>query len=238
MTYNLIIIGCQMNKADGQRLAFYLEILGFKAEEDIFQADLIVFVTCGVKQPAEDRVYGLVNQIRRHNPSAIIALTGCLSDRPDLRSRVGKKIEMFFNISNLLIWEKDLKKFFPRIKSFPHQDLKSYLDLEAKRSSKFSALVPIGNGCNNFVHIVVPYARVPKFIVPSDILSEVKKLLKGYKEINLIAQNVNSYQSEGLNFAQLLKMIDDLEVILASFATSHPKDVDSELIKVLKMVDI
>ncbi len=227
-----------MNKADGQRLAFYLEALGFKAEEDIFQADLIVFVTCGVKQPAEDRVYGLVNQIRRHNPSAIIALTGCLSDRPDLRSRVGKKIEMFFNISNLLIWEKDLKKFFPRIKSFPHQDLKSYLDLEAKRSSKFSALVPIGNGCNNFCsYCVVPYARGPEVYRPaSDILSEVKKLLKeGYKEINLIAQNVNSYQSEGLNFAQLLKMIDDLEGnFWLRFATSHPKDVDSELIKVLK----
>lgn len=227
-----------MNRADGQRLAFYLETLGFKAEDDVSKAKLIVFITCGVKQPAEDRVYGLVNQFRKKNPKVVIAISGCLSDRPDFKSRLLKKVEMFFNISDLLTWDKDLKKFFPKIKKFPSSDLKSYLDLESKKNSKFSALVPIGNGCNNFCsYCVVPYARGAEVYRPaSDIVLEVKQLIKeGYKEINLIAQNVNSYQSEGFNFSQLLKMIDDLEGdFWLRFATSHPKDVGADLIKVLK----
>jgi tRNA-2-methylthio-N6-dimethylallyladenosine synthase len=238
MTYNIITIGCQMNKADSERLAFYLENLGFKSEKNFLKSDLVVLVSCGVKQSAEDRIYGLAHRIMKNNKKTIIALTGCLSDRPDVKSRLAKNVQIYFNISTLPSLNNVLKKYFPKIKKVSNSQIKNYLDLTVKRSSSFSALVPIGNGCNNFCsYCVVPYARGREVYRSStDIINEVKSLLKeGHKEITLIAQNVNSYKSGQTDFPKLLEKIDKLPgKFWLRFSTSHPKDVSPKLIKVLK----
>ncbi|MDD3711542.1 MAG: tRNA (adenosine(37)-N6)-dimethylallyltransferase MiaA [Patescibacteria group bacterium] len=238
MTYNIITIGCQMNRADSERLSFYLEKLGFLLEPNFSKADLVVIVSCGVKQSAEDRVYGLAHRIMKGNKKAIIALTGCLSDREDVKSRLAGNAKIFFNISDLMNLDKSLKKYFPKIKKIFKQDFKNYLEISPNRFSSFSALVPIGNGCNNFCsYCVVPYARGREIYRPAkDIISEIEALVKvGYKEINLIAQNVNSYKSGKLDFPTLLKKIDKIPGnFWLRFSTSHPKDVSPGLIKVLK----
>ena len=230
-------MGCQMNKADGERLSFYLNNLGFKKIDNFLKADSVFFVTCGVKQMAEDRVYGLVEKIFRNNKKALVAVTGCLSDRSDVQERLKNKVDVWFNISTLPVLDKKLEKYFPEIKNFSSSKAKNYLDIVADYSSDFSAFVPIGNGCNNFCsYCVVPYARQREIYRPSkDIIKEVKKLIeKGYKEITLIAQNVNSYKSD-MDFPELLKTIDNLSGdFWLRFSTSHPKDVSSKLIKVLK----
>lgn len=121
-----------------------------------------------------------------------------MSERDDLQKSLGEGVKIWFNISDLLNLDKRLIKFFPKIKLIKNKE-KSYLDLKADYSSSFSAFVPIGNGCNNFCsYCVVPYARGREVYRPAyDILKEVKGLIKkGFKEINLIAQNVNSYYSE------------------------------------------
>lgn len=225
-----------MNRADSERLSFYLKQLGFKTESNFLKADLVVLVTCGVKQAAEDRVYGLVGQILKKNKKGVVAITGCLSDRVDVRHRL-PKVKIWFNISDFVGLQKYLKKYFVGIKKISENETKKYLDIPADYSSTFSAFVPIGNGCNNFCsYCVVPYARGREVYRSSrDIIKEVKTLLsKGYKEITLIAQNVNSYKSD-MDFPILLKTIDDLPGnFWLRFSTSHPKDVSSKLIKVLK----
>lgn len=256
MTYNIITIGCQMNRADSERLASYLEKLGFKHNSDFLSAKLVVFVTCGVKQSAEDRIHGLINQIFKNNKKTVIVVTGCLSERDDLQKSLGERVKIWFNISDLLNFDKRLVKFFPKIKLIKNKE-KSYLDLKADYSSSFSAFVPIGNGCNNFCsYCVVPYARGREVYRPAyDILKEVKGLIKkGFKEINLIAQNVNSYYSENddriskefgfkikskkIDFADLLSMIDELKGdFWLRFSSSHPKDVSDKLIRVLKKAE-
>lgn len=227
-----------MNRADSERLAFYLENLGFKSEKNFLKSDLVVLVSCGVKQSAEDRIYGLAHRIMKNNKKTIIALTGCLSDRPDVKSRLAKNVQIYFNISTLPSLNNVLKKYFPKIKKVSNSQIKNYLDLTVKRSSSFSALVPIGNGCNNFCsYCVVPYARGREVYRSSaDIINEVKNLLKeGYKEITLIAQNVNSYKSGQTDFPKLLEKIDKFPgKFWLRFSTSHPKDVSPKLIKVLK----
>ena len=253
MTYNIITIGCQMNVADSERLRFYLEKLGFKNEPDFLLAKLVVFVTCGVKQAAEDRIHGLINRIYKNNKKTVIVVTGCLSDRDDLHKSLKGRVKIWFNISDLLNFDKKLKNFFPKIKTIRKKE-KDYLELEADYSSSFSAFVPIGNGCNNFCsYCVVPYARGREVYRPAyDILKEVQKLIKkGYKEISLIAQNVNSYKSDSdnriekefgfklknkkIDFADLLLMVDKLEGdFWLRFSSSHPKDVSNKLITVLK----
>ncbi len=236
MKYNIFTIGCQMNKADSERISFYLEGLGFIKEDDLFKADLVIFVTCSVKQSAEDRAYGLVNTLIKNNKKAIIALTGCLSDRPDVKERLKSNVDIFFNISDLPTLNNYLKKYFKNINN-KKLKLKNYLDIPSNRTSFFSAFVPIGNGCNNFCsYCVVPYARGRELYRPAEeIIKEVKSLIKnGYKEITLIAQNVNSYKTS-LDFPDLLREIDNIEGdFWIRFYSSHPKDVSSKLIKVLK----
>lgn len=237
MTYSVISIGCQMNQADGERLSYYLKQLGFSRREDFLSADLVVLLTCGVKQAAEDRVYGLVNRISKNNPKTVIAVSGCLSRRSDVLNRLKDQVSICFNISDLPKLNQSLKKYFPRFKRIP-RSVKNYLDLPADYSSSFSAFIPIGNGCDNFCsYCVVPYARSREVYRPARIIiREASKLIKnGYKEISLIAQNVNSYRSGNFDFPALLRAVDDLPGdFWLRFSTSHPKDVSDELIKVLK----
>ena len=116
-----------------------------------------------------------------------------------------------------------------------------YLNISPKQTNSFSAQVPIGNGCNNFCsYCVVPYARGREvYRSASDIILEVKDLLKkGYKEIILIAQNVNSYHSPNYDFPKLLAEVASLEgSFWIRFFSSHPKDVSDSLIKTISSYD-
>ncbi|MFA4941784.1 MAG: tRNA (N6-isopentenyl adenosine(37)-C2)-methylthiotransferase MiaB [Patescibacteria group bacterium] len=249
-TYYIITIGCQMNKSDSERIAGYLEDNGFALASSEIKANLVVLTTCGVRQSAEDRVYGFVGKIKKQNPKAKIILTGCLSDRQDVRKRLGEQVDVWLNINDL---PKLMSKLFgERKKNKPT----SYLKIKPKYNSKISAFVPIGNGCDNFcAYCVVPYARGREIYRPAqEILKEVKDLVaKGCKEIVLIAQNVNSYvdvlKSTGssrrrsappqddrgiINFSKLLKKVNDVPGnFWIRFATSHPKDMSDELIKTI-----
>ncbi len=227
-----------MNKSDSERASFYLESLGFKFKNSFLKSNLVLIVTCGVRQSAEDRLYGLVNQILKKNKKVIIAVSGCLSDRIDVKKALANKVAIYFNISDLLKLDKKLLKYFPKIKKNVEFLQKNYLQLNSNRFSNFSAFVPIGNGCNNFCsYCVVPYARGREVYRSSaDIINEVKALIEaGYKEITLIAQNVNSYKSGKLDFPDLLEKIDKIPGnFWIRFSTSHPKDVSPKLIEVLR----
>lgn len=216
-----------MNKADSERIANYLENLGY-IESPRNEANLVVLTTCGVRQSAEDRIYGLIPKIKKENKKSKIILTGCLSEREDVHQRLSNQVDIWLPI-------KELPKLAKRL-GFNNINTctEDYLKLKAKYSSKISAFVPIGNGCNNFCsYCVVPYARGREVYRPADdIISEVQSLInKGYKEITLIAQNVNSYYSENIDFSKLLRKINELKgSFWIRFATSHPKDMSDDLI--------
>lgn len=228
-TYNIVVIGCQMNKADAERLSAYLESLDYTHEAEINKADVVVLVTCGVRQSAENRIYTLAPKIKQDNPHTKLVLTGCLSAREDVQKRLKGCVDIWLNIVDLPLLASKLGQFVALGSN------EGYLSLNAKHESAFSAYVPIGNGCDNFcAYCVVPYARGRETYRPhEEIIAEVKKLIaKGYKEIILIAQNVNSYISDTVDFADLIKMVDELEGdFWIRFATSHPKDLSDKLIK-------
>lgn len=245
-TYNIITIGCQMNKSDSERLASVLEKQGYKWTDNKYQADLVAVNTCGVRQSAEDRLYGLIPEIKRENKKAKIMVTGCLVYRKDVRRRLEKYVDEWMMIGQMT----NVKFPMTNQCQMPNDKCQSdYLKIIPKYNSKFSAYVPIGNGCNNFCsYCVVPYARGREVWRPAEeILAEVRELAKrGYKEIILIAQNVNSYKSvtprtpllkgglRGLDFADLLKMVDNISGdFIIKFITSHPKDMSDKLIKTM-----
>ena len=242
MTYHIITIGCQMNKADSERLAAYLETRAYSPLSNFKKANVVILTTCGVRQSAEDRVYGLANQIKKANPKTILILTGCLSNRADVKRRLKNQVDLWLPIIDLLSLDDKIKSL--NNKKSPNGDFvesqnnyQDYLSTKPQYSSKFSAYVPIGNGCNNFcAYCVVPYARGRETYRPAkEIIAEVQKLIKqGYKEIALIAQNVNSYKSGSVDFADLVSTINSIKGdFWLRFVSSHPKDMSDKLIKTL-----
>lgn len=227
-TYNIITIGCQMNKSDSERISSYLEARGLSHIKKREEAEIIVINTCGVRQSAEDRIYGLIPVLKRANPGVKIVLAGCLSEREDVKKRLADKVDVWLPIIDL----PGLDKMLGLSKGgILHKD---YLKISPKYNSLISAFVPIGNGCDNFcTYCVVPFARGrEKYRKSKEIYNEVKDLVnKGYKEIVLIAQNVNSYKDAKMDFPDLLKYLDDVTGdYWLRFATSHPKDMSDKLI--------
>lgn len=229
MTYQIITIGCQMNQADSERLASFLESQGLR--ETTTRPDIFIVNTCGIRQSAENRISGLTGKMRKNNPKTKIVLTGCLSYRKDLQKRFAKQIDLFIDIA-------DMMQLLDRLGLPVKRGISgSYLEIDPNYQSSFRAYVPIGNGCNNFCsYCVVPYARGREtWRSAKNILTEVKGLLaKGYKEIILVAQNVNSYQDDDYSFPQLLETVSQMPgKFWLRFFSSHPKDLSPELIKVI-----
>jgi tRNA-2-methylthio-N6-dimethylallyladenosine synthase len=236
--YHIITIGCAMNKADSERIANFLETNNYQRKDDWLEVDLVILTTCGIRQAAEDRVYGLVNQIRKANKKTAIVVTGCLAKRKDVMRRLVGQVDLFMPINELPNLFELLKSAKPEIVLSLDQireiSGEKYLSIIPKYESNYMACVPIGNGCNNFCsYCVVPYARGREvYREAKEIINEVKSLVKkGYKEIILIAQNVNSYKSEEYNFPKLLLELNKIPGhFWLRFSSSHPKDVSDELI--------
>jgi len=238
-----------MNYSDAERAAAKLEELGYRQASNDKDADLILLVTCSVRKSAEDRVYGAINNChkkRLYPKLKTIILSGCMALRPEVVKKADKA-DIFLDI-------KDLNKL-PQLlqKKSLQGEFETYFSLKPKYQSSFTAYVPIMTGCNNFCsYCIVPYVRGrEESRSPQDIIDEVRNLLaKGYKEIILLGQNVNSYKPASADGSTKLTMtasaakikdFPDLLEYLAklpgnfwlSFITSHPKDLSDKLIKVI-----
>lgn len=232
--YFIKTFGCQMNHSDSERIAGFLEAQKINPVKDIKSADLVVFNTCGVRQMAEDRVYGQIHNLRvkSQKPKVKIVLTGCLAHRKDVQRRLKNKVDLFADIK---YFQKEINKILAIENRTTNNELDYFL-IKPKYNSKYTARIPVMTGCNNFCsYCVVPYARGREVSRPEEeIIKEIKKLVKtGYKEIILLGQNVNSYQgAKGNNFSQLLKKINNIPGnFWISFVSNHPKDFSDELIK-------
>jgi len=214
-----------MNKSDSERIAGYLEQLGFKPSEK--EANLIIFNLCSVRQSAIDRAKAKIEQ-RRKTTNAKILLTGCILEKD--KKTLKKISDLVFNINELPNIEEILNKLGFKTKKV--KQFKYYLEIEPKYGSDIIAYIPIMNGCNNFCsYCVVPHVRGKEVSrEKKDIIYEIKKLVdKGIKEIWLLGQNVNSYKP---SFAELLAEANKIKGdFWIRFTSSHPKDLTKELIQ-------
>ena len=253
MKYHIKTFGCQMNISDSERIASFLESQKIKPTEEITKADLVIFNTCGIRQMAEDRVYGQIHNIRKQESmindqqkKKTIILTGCLANRKDVQRRLKNKVDLFCEIKD---FQKEFRNWIignyleignwkleipAQQKNTPCSD---YLSINPKYNNSHSAFVPVMTGCNNFCsYCVVPYARGREVSRPSKkIILEIKNLLKNdCKEIVLLGQNVNSYIDGKNNFPKILQLIEKIPgKFWISFMSSHPKDFSSELIETI-----
>jgi len=233
MKYHIITFGCQMNHSDSQRIASVLESMKYEETLNQKEADLIVINMCSVRQPAVDRVYGLMPQfraLRKKNKAFKTVLTGCIL-QPE-RAKLAEVFDFILNKEDLDKWPLLLKGKEVAMKKY------DYLKITPKYQNKIQVLVPISNGCDNFcTYCAVPFTR-GRLVSRNykDIIKEVKNLVnQGYKEIWLLGENVNSYNSKGVNFSKLIKEIDKINgKFWLRFTSPHPKDFSDELIKTLK----
>ncbi|HIE16594.1 MAG TPA: tRNA (N6-isopentenyl adenosine(37)-C2)-methylthiotransferase MiaB [Dehalococcoidia bacterium] len=239
--YYIWTIGCQMNKAESQQIADYLEMFGYQSTQTLQYADLIVLNTCVVRQAAEDKVLGTLGYlkgIKRNSPSLAIVVTGCFVDSNIERLKSNfPYVDLFFkpgDYSQLLSWAEKHGVLLPDAKPAPPL---------ATRTS-VTAFIPIIQGCNNFCsYCIVPYRRGREKSRPiTEIVCEVDRLVaRGTKEVTLLGQNVNSYGhdlSQRTDLSELLAQLSGIgELVRIRFLTSHPKDVDLKFIKTIASLD-
>lgn len=210
--YFIVTYGCQMNLADSEEIAQFLE-KKYRPAENIKHADLVVVNMCSVRQSAVDRVFGLKDKLK----NKIAILTGCI---------LPKDKRKFENIFDYILNTKDLP-------NWPSKILQSNSSVYGTKN-KTIAYISIMTGCDNFCsYCVVPHTRGREVSIPQkEIICEAKKLIKnGVKEIWLLGQNVNSYK---YNFAKLLRKINKIPGrFQIRFMSSHPKDLSDDLIEVV-----
>lgn len=215
MKYFIKTFGCQQNAADSERVAEALNGRGMKPTKTIKTADYIVINTCMVRQSAENRVYGLVNNLskRKQNGEKIkVIVTGCMVGVA-FRDKTGKYLSR-------------LKKIMPGVDEFMSIEEVGFDNAPVRTDAK-SAWVPISNGCNNFcTFCIVPFTRGREISRPyKDIIAECKELKeKGYENVTLLGMNVNSYGADlivGENNVQVMRDIDK-----TYFTPSSPRHSD------------
>lgn len=231
MKYRIITYGCQMNKSDSERIATALENSDYQPALNMNEADLILVNACSVRQSAIDRIWGQVKKIKElktKNPKLKTVLIGCVLKKD--RKKFSEKFDSILSI-------EDLPKLPNILNSKYKIQIDQYLKIQPIYQSSFSAFVPIMTGCNNFcTFCVVPHTRGREISRPAkEIICEVQNLIKrGYKEIWLLGQNVNSYKFKGVDFPKLLKMVNDIGGdFWIRFTSSHPKDFSAELINIM-----
>lgn len=240
-TFFIKTYGCQMNELDSEMLTGILEKNNLIEVESEEKADLIIYNTCSVRDLAERKVMGKLGLLSRNKKNKIIGIAGCM---PMVKKeKLLKKfpyINFILGPNNIGDIDDILKEVIKKnkiVKTGPH---KNFLDHSvAKRKNKIKAYVSIIKGCNNFCsYCIVPHTR------GREVSKEIKKIIeeckylsdKGYKEIILLGQNVNSYGKEfNIKFSDLLYELDKIKGIKRiRFLTSHPKDLKEDLIYAMR----
>ncbi len=229
--YYIWTIGCQMNKAESERLGSYLEQHGYQATA-ADEADLIVVNSCVVRQHAENKVLNKINalkQLKGSRPQLTIAVTGCLvNSRVDQLRTSLPQVDYFFKPGECPPWLETEDGFHTITPLHPSP----------------TTFVPIIQGCDNFcTYCIVPYRRGRERSRPvAEIVCEVRELVqRGTKEVTLLGQNVDSYGHDLPHQPSLADLLCQLNTIAGlariRFLTNHPKDMSPQLIEAIARLD-
>ena len=270
LKYSILTMGCQLNENDSEKLCGMLEKMGYTRTEDVQEADINLFNTCCVRENAEDKLFGKLGELKRikEKKGTIIAIGGCMMQEKHITDKIKESypfVDIIFGTHTLYKFPEDLFRAMEekrKIEDVLDIDGEIHEGLPIKRNSDIKASVTIMNGCNNFcTYCIVPYVRGrERSRSPRAIIEEVRELAKkGYREITLLGQNVNSYlrvekekniefeEYEGVNsFATLLHALNKVDGIeRIRFVSPHPKDFTDDVIdaiatceKVCKLVHL
>ena len=240
--------GCQMNVNDSEVILSILQDAGYALTEDIEKASVILANTCSIRDNAEQRIWGRIDQFKlqkRKRSDVIIGIVGCMAERLKDKLLDGSEVDLVVGpdayraLPEML---EALRPDSPQINVLLSRE-ETYADISPVRMDRngISAFISIMRGCNNVCsYCIVPYTRgAERSRDPHSIVREARQLWEnGYKEVTLLGQNVDSYfwkspegEENNVNFAQLLEMVALISPEMrVRFSTSHPKDISDEVI--------
>lgn len=237
--------GCQMNVGDSEIVVSLMQREGYVHTEHIEQADVILINTCSIRDNAEQRIWGRLNELKRYRkarPGLIVGILGCMAER--LREQLVEG-----PVAVDVVAGPDAYRDLPRLVREAEAGGKgvnvllsteeTYAEIAPVRLDRngVSAFVAIMRGCNNFCsYCVVPYTRGrERSRDAATIVAEAQSLFdNGYREVTLLGQNVNSYRADEVDFPELLRRVASISPLLrVRFATSHPKDMSDRLLETM-----
>ncbi len=238
----VITFGCQQNEADSERMRGMLSMMGYTVTDEPDIADVIIVNTCAIREHAEMKALSYIGRfkaLKKKNPELIIGVCGCMAAQAHRATMLKNDFHyvtftlepsMLHRMPELIFKALTYKR---RCFIYGSDDGDIREGIPHVRSSSHSAWVSVMYGCNNFCsYCIVPYVRGRERSRESaEIIAECRELIgRGYKEITLLGQNVNSYRAD-ISFAELISRIAEIEGdFIIRFMTSHPKDVSDELI--------
>ncbi|PJB79763.1 MAG: tRNA (N6-isopentenyl adenosine(37)-C2)-methylthiotransferase MiaB [Candidatus Aquicultor secundus] len=242
--FHITTFGCQMNKHDSERMAGLLTDIGYAQAENADDAQILIFNTCTVREHAEDRFFGNLNNLRsrkKSEPDLIIAVGGCVAqDEKELIFKKAPHVDIVFgtlNMPNLGHMIESVERRRESICEIADKIEIMPTTMPSLREEAYHAWIPIIIGCNNFCsYCIVPYTRGREASrTLEDIHAEVERLISdGVIEITLLGQNVNSYGRDLYGESSFARLLTDLNGIAGlrriRFTTSHPKDLTDDII--------
>lgn len=245
--------GCQMNVNDTEVVFSLLGKVGYERTEDINEADVIMANTCSVRDNAEQRIWGRIDQFniqKKNRAGVLVGILGCMAERLKDELLDSGKVDIvagpdaYRHLPELL---EAAQPGHPQINVILSRE-ETYADIAPVRIDKngVSAFISIMRGCNNVCsYCVVPYTRgAERSRDARTIVHEACDCFeKGYKEVTLLGQNVDSYNwvgedGQSVNFAQLLAMVAQVSPLLrVRFSTSNPQDISDEVIETMAAYD-
>lgn len=251
-TYHIKTFGCQMNMHDSERVSGLLDSCGCIEVASPDDADIVVYMTCCVRENADQRLYGQASaMVSAPTPPLgrrIVAVGGCIAQRDGERLRAHiPNVDVVFGTSALASLPRLLSEAFGEQPGAIEVDTEEpgtgfSTDLPSHRAERYHAWVPIMSGCNNFcTYCIVPYVRGrERSRTIESVVAECRLLVAdGVREICLLGQNVNSY---GRNiygeprFAELLRAVGETGIERIRFTSSNPKDLSDETIAAMAEV--
>ena len=246
--------GCQMNVADSEVVASVMQMAGYETTEELSEADAVFLNTCSVRDNAEQKIYHRLDALdaeRRKGHQMILGVLGCMAERAqqDLLDNHHCDLvagpDAYLSLPDLVA-QAELGHKAMNIELSTTETYRDVVPQRIGLGHKIGGFVSIMRGCNNFCHYcIVPYTRGRERSRDIEsILTEVRDLRdKGYKEVTLLGQNVNSYRLENLgnlgsleslDFPALLrKVAEEAPTMRIRFTTSHPKDMSDETLRVI-----
>ena len=234
--------GCQMNKYDSEIVAGILRENGYIQTQNIGNADILFINTCSVRAHAETRTLGRIGSLRswkNEQPDRKLGVIGCMVQRlNDALFKIKPHIDFIVGPDEYRTIPEILSNGFNRPSAVQFHPEETYNDTVPYRRSGISGWVAITRGCNNYCsYCIVPYTRGRERSRPANaILEEITQMIKkGFREVTLLGQNVDSYHDGEQTFPTLLEMCSQVSGLYRiRFMTSHPKDLSDQLLKTMQ----
>lgn len=247
---DVVTFGCAQNENDSEKIRGLLYEVGYSMTDSLENADIVIYNTCAIRENAELKIFGNIGKLKalkKANPNMIVAVCGCMVMQEHIVEKIKKSypfVDIVFGTNAIEILPQLIYNCYTENKKqilSPKERREFDDDVPILRQSKSKASISIMYGCDNFCsYCIVPYVRGrERSRQPEDILREFTELVdRGYKDITLLGQNVNSYGKKldrEFDFADLLRLLCTVKGdYVIHFMSSHPRDFTKKVIDVIR----